>query len=581
MQPKMNESTSVKLSIRDDQPEHSAAPSDLQPTISTDHANDANPTAGDLLRSLKTPPAFAPVWAAVILSACWCGLYLWLSGFDAWRSGGGGWARALVEVGAPVLLILTLGELIRRIHQFRTIARVMCLSAHRLTDPVDTAAGKVVSLSSAIRRETAALSESLDSKYTRGQTLRASLRDDLSLLISSHEEAEARLRDIIRSVAHERDALAQQTKGLSSSVLAAKSGLCDEIRDAQLQISAEMGRAISMLREITKSEVEELRSLTAQHSAIIEENLDKSTFEIRDAFQTGAARLEKIVAREISAVEDRLTQTTVVCTHQLNHVGDQIIAQMHTTSASIISGIAEQSGRVTGSLKGLQQDMLTHLDSQAINHSRAMDHSVVQLTQAFELSSKRAADAISGTAERMSTHGAEIAVEFERAGEHVVAALDKASRRVEGMIETLDVAMIGDLAQKVENLESTVTVTTQKVSDAAQVASQSFVNAMEHTMGGIENLFASFRDRLKDLEAILAAKVGVDATSTVQRFDAISQAINTNIDSQTRSITDFIERSSHAMSTEVAKALEHANSSITDTSIRARTHKTVGVISGL
>jgi hypothetical protein len=535
--------------------------------ISANHANDDDPTTGELVRSLKTPPRLAPLWVAFALSVAWCAAYFWIIGLATFSNAGAkAWGALLVEVGSPILLILTVGELIRRMQQFQTIARVMCLSAQRLTDPVETSTQKVVSLSKAIRQETSALSESLEASYARAQQLQATLRGELVSLIKSHQETETQLKDLVRSVSQVHDTLNGQTVDLVASLHDAKIGLKEALWDAQQNIAANATQAVSSVRSIIETEIDELRSSTVQTGAIVAETLKISAKDLRDAVENGASQIEDTVSRECAIIETRLTNASKTVTDQLDHLGDQIVAQLRYTGSSITSGVSGESARVTSSLNSLQHDMMSSLEGQVVAFSRAMAQSASQIQNQFDASSKVTTQAVESAAARIETRGLETVQELDRATSHVAESLNQASVQIEGMVKEFDAAIFSDLRSRITELSSTVSSMSEQLAESAQASALSATDAMKQTLIGFETNLDEFCKTVDGIEKHLENKLESESLQSSQRLAGLAETIKTNIDQQTLQISEIVGECATTLVTEVGKSLERSNTSMTQTS---------------
>ncbi len=200
-------------------------------------ANDDRQSAGEILRAFQSRSNRVP---AVFVAAC-SGLWvlLTLGYFIANRAilfnlpGESLLPQAtlyLMTIAGPVIFFLVTAALLRRGQEMRLAARSMTEVAVRLAEPETIAAGQMVTLSQAIRREVASMGDGIERALARASELRTLVRSEVSNLERSYSDNERRVRSLVDELATERESILTNADRVRGAIALAHDSLSRDSR---------------------------------------------------------------------------------------------------------------------------------------------------------------------------------------------------------------------------------------------------------------------------------------------------------------------------------------------------------------
>ena len=243
-------------------PEHSggAVPS-IQP------ANDDRQFAGEILRAFQSRSNRVP---AVFVAAC-SGLWviLTLGYFIANRAvlfnlpAGSLLPQAtlyLMTIVGPAIFFLVTAALLRRGQEMRLAARSMTEVAVRLAEPETIAAGQMVTLSQAIRREVASMGDGIERALARASELETLVRSEVSNLERSYSDNERRVRSLVDELASERESILTNADRVRGAIAVAHDSLSRDLAGASSRFAESVGEAAGRVTASLNSKGEEIKT---------------------------------------------------------------------------------------------------------------------------------------------------------------------------------------------------------------------------------------------------------------------------------------------------------------------------------
>ncbi|HEV7911785.1 MAG TPA: apolipoprotein acyltransferase, partial [Methylocella sp.] len=237
-----------------------AAPS-MQP------ANDDRQSAGEILRAFQSRSSRVP---AVFVAAC-SGLWvlLTLGYFIANRAvlfnlpGESLLPQAtlyLMTIVGPIIFFLVTAALLRRGQEMRLAARSMTEVAVRLAEPETIAAGQMITLSQAIRREVASMGDGIERALARASELETLVRSEVSNLERSYSDNERRVHSLVDELASERESILTNADRVRGAIALAHDSLSRDLAGASSRFAESVGEAAGRVTASLNSKGEEIKT---------------------------------------------------------------------------------------------------------------------------------------------------------------------------------------------------------------------------------------------------------------------------------------------------------------------------------
>src|SRR4029077_1646478 len=129
----------------------------------------------------------------------------------------------------PVIFFLVTAALLRRGQEMRLAARSMTEVAGRPAEPQTLAAGQVVTLSQAIRREVASMGDGIERALARASELETLVRSEVSTMERSYSDNERRIRSLIAEMADQREAIVANGGRVRAAIAGAHQGIASDL----------------------------------------------------------------------------------------------------------------------------------------------------------------------------------------------------------------------------------------------------------------------------------------------------------------------------------------------------------------
>ncbi|MGH6813413.1 MAG: apolipoprotein acyltransferase, partial [Methylocella sp.] len=230
-------------------------------------ANDDRQSAGEILRAFQSRSNRIP---PVFIAAC-SGLWviLTLGYFIANRAvlfnlpAGSLLPQAalyLMTIVGPVIFFLVTAALLRRGQEMRLAARSMTEVAVRLAEPETIAAGQMVTLSQAIRREVASMGDGIERALARASELDTLVRSEVSNLERSYADNERRVRALVDELATERESIVTNADRVRGVIAVAQENLSRDLAGASVRFAESVGEAAGRVTASLNSKGEEIKT---------------------------------------------------------------------------------------------------------------------------------------------------------------------------------------------------------------------------------------------------------------------------------------------------------------------------------
>ncbi|MGH6800530.1 MAG: apolipoprotein acyltransferase, partial [Methylocella sp.] len=230
-------------------------------------ANDDRQSAGEILRAFQSRSNRVP---AVFVAACSC---LWvilaLGYFIANRAVLFDLPAAsllpqatlyLMTIVGPVIFAVVTAALLRRGQEMRLAARSMTEVAVRLAEPETIAAGQMVTLSQAIRREVASMGDGIERALARASELDTLVRSEVSNLERSYSDNERRVRTLVDELASERESILTNADRVRGAISLAHENLSRDLAGSSTRFAESVGEAAGRVTASLNSKGEEIKT---------------------------------------------------------------------------------------------------------------------------------------------------------------------------------------------------------------------------------------------------------------------------------------------------------------------------------
>src|SRR3977135_3723690 len=148
----------------------------------------------------------------------------------------------MTTMGAVSFFVGTVA-LLRRGQEMRLAARSMTEVAVRLAEPETIAAGQMVTLSQAIRREFASMGDGIERALARASELETLVRSEVSNLERSYSDNERRVCSLFDELATERESILTNADRVRGAIALAHDSLSRDLAGASSRFAESVGEA--------------------------------------------------------------------------------------------------------------------------------------------------------------------------------------------------------------------------------------------------------------------------------------------------------------------------------------------------
>ena len=212
---------------------------------------------------------------------------------------------ALISLFAPILFFFVTGLLSRRAYEMRQIAKSMTEVAIRLIEPETVAAEQVTTLSQAIRRESASMSDGIERALARAGELEVIVRTEITNLERSYSENERRIRALIDELAREREAIVVNADSARTALYGARDQLAQEFSAASATLAEHVSEAGNRVVEALGAKGEELKISLARAGDDAVRHIGSTTDLVATQLSSGVNEIdERLGSRGVALIDD-------------------------------------------------------------------------------------------------------------------------------------------------------------------------------------------------------------------------------------------------------------------------------------
>jgi Apolipoprotein A1/A4/E domain len=408
-------------------------------------ANDDRAGIGQILQTLRHPPARGPYMAAGIAGFIWVagGLALALMYAGEMRSmaatPGIGLVAAIALaalIAVPVVFFFVLAHMFNRAQDMRVVAESMAEVAMRLAQPETIAHESMVTVGQAIRREVAAMGDGVERALARAAELEALVHNEVSALERAYNDNEVRIRDLLTELTNQRETLVNQAEHVRNAIASVHLDLAhditsvgDLVADKVNEVAQRVTRSLTEKGEhitlalghagdsmidalsergsslLDKLETTSDRTTTAISSASerLSASLNFKTEHVHDEFAALAARLQQMMSARLDQVAQGFAQKSSVTIDSMTARSQQFTDALTETSARLAESIATRADEVNSTLRSTGDSLVLDLSLRGGDVVSKLEQTGARITDTINDRSAAVADKFRESAESLVT----------------------------------------------------------------------------------------------------------------------------------------------------------------------------------
>ncbi len=554
----------------------------LAPPDASRVANDDRRDSTALVQAFSVKPSRKAYVLAGLASLAWAALgYVVLQprlgGVDGGLAGLGleQWSLLALGLAGPILLFFLLAALFVRSQELRLVSRAMSNVALRLAEPETAAAGSVVSLSQAIRREVAAMGDGVERAIARAGELETVVRNEISSLERAYSDNDARLRNLIQELVTQREEIASSSERVRGAINGAHEAITRDLDSASRTLAETVGGAGE--RVVT--------AINTAHTTITQD-LDNAGRALSETIGSAGERVVTALGERSGEITTSLSQAGDRMVDQITLRGNDLVERLQITTTEVSDKLAAASSHVTGALDEKASDIIVRLEQTGAtlteglgNGAREVTRTIAETgrdvaqaiaTRALEVNDtlRQTGDALADTVGRkgeelslllttqnaalnqvINTDGRALADEIANHANTVHAKLIEAGELSRAAVETVGRNLATTLLDQTETMRTALTeqtdasrqIMTTTARDVVGLLATQSARINEALAGNTETLLTRIDERRTEFETRFTASMG--ALETL--FDRQSAVIEKGMDARTASFVHlFGERAS-------------------------------------
>ena len=333
-------------------------------------ANDDRQSIGMILQTLQRKPARTSYLVASIFAFAWVlgGLTLaliYLPDLRAVASQGSAGIPAMFGLAAfvlaPVLFFYLLAHMVWRSQELRLIAQSMAGVAMRLAEPEEVARESIVTVGQAIRREVAAMGDGVERALARAAELESLVANEVSSLERAYHDNEVRIRGLLESLTHQRDALVAQGEQVRHAITSVHLDLTNDIASVSDHVAH---RVNDSAQKIVGALTEKGEHITlalgragdfmigalGERGGDLLERLERTSFETTSAISTASDRLTSSLNFKTDHITEEFSELTNNLSIMMETRLDDVTQGFSQKSNAIVQMMDERSQQITDTL---------------------------------------------------------------------------------------------------------------------------------------------------------------------------------------------------------------------------------------
>ncbi len=478
-------------------------------------ANDDRRTIGELRQSLSIAPNRTIPLVTSLSIMAWAVLWVAFVYFnrDAIVDKSGSLIApkpvlALISLFAPILFFFVTGLLSRRAYEMRQIAKSMTEVAIRLIEPETVAAEQVTTLSQAIRRESASMSDGIERALARAGELEVIVRTEITNLERSYSENERRIRALIDELAREREAIVVNADSARTALYGARDQLAQEFSTASATLAEHVSEAGNRVVEALGAKGEELKISLARAGDDAVRHIGSTTDLVATQLSSGVNEIDERLGSRGAALIDDFGARNASILEQIASINEQLRSSLdeasHAVAERFSSGLAEVDGRLSSAGAAIidtfgarHASLVEQIDEVSARLNQTLDQATRQVGERF----------VSGVADvdsRLQATGSALIQDFgvrheglvERIdfiGTRLTQSLDEASERfaggvaeVDGRLQAAGAALIENFGSRHEGLVEQIDHVGSRLAQTLDEASERFARGASEVDGRLQ-----------------------------------------------------------------------------------------------
>jgi hypothetical protein len=555
-------------------------------------ANDDVPSIGGLIYALEQKPSTKVFRIATVGSIIWAVVGLAfgaLSLAPEWHAGASLGSLLLNPVAfytataivAPIGIIWLLALLSWHVASLALKSATMSEVAIRLAEPDRTAEQSIASLGQAVRRQVSFMNDAVSRALGRAGELEALVHNHVAELESSYEQNERRIRDLIKELSGERDALVNTSTSVTDTLKTLGTeipALIEKLSTQQVTLSGIISGAGENLASLEGS----LATATGRFEGAVGSRTQQLQNVLEDyttAFSTALGARTEQMRSTFDGYMHTLDTTLGNRTENLQTVFEEYARALDTTLGNRAQALDIQLIERTKSLDDAFQRRLQHFDDQIVRSTSAIDHAVSEkaslLSNALELHSNTFRDTIAQQAsdldESVMNGINAVRQTSENITRHTMKAIDglaKQSGVLQNVAETL-FSQIHGVTDRFENQGQQI-LKAANVLDTANIRIDTALQSRHAELAHTLDRFSGKADEFGRTLAGYSTNLEGSLTNIEHRARAIAEELRDGAESRSRELMAELDRVKSETETQ-------SNRAIAD--LRSRFHSVSGELS--
>ena len=555
-------------------------------------ANDDVPSIGGLIYALEQKPSTKVFRIATVGSIIWAVVGLAFGALTLapeWHAGASLGSLLLNPVAfytataivAPIGIIWLLALLSWHVASLALKSATMSEVAIRLAEPDRTAEQSIASLGQAVRRQVSFMNDAVSRALGRAGELEALVHNHVAELESSYEQNERRIRDLIKELSGERDALVNTSTSVTDTLKTLGTeipALIEKLSTQQVTLSGIISGAGENLASLEGS----LATATGRFEGAVGSRTQQLQNVLEDyttAFSTALGARTEQMRSTFDGYMHTLDTTLGNRTENLQTVFEEYARALDTTLGNRAQALDIQLIERTKSLDDAFQRRLELFDDQIVRSTSAIDHAVSEkaslLSNALELHSNTFRDTIAQQAsdldESVMNGINAVRQTSENITRHTMKAIDglaKQSGVLQNVAENL-FSQIHGVTDRFENQGQQI-LKAANVLDTANIRIDTALQSRHAELAHTLDRFSGKADEFGRTLAGYSTNLEGSLTNIEHRARAIADELRDGAESRSRELMAELDRVKSETETQ-------SNRAIAD--LRSRFHSVSGELS--
>jgi hypothetical protein len=511
-------------------------------------ANDDSRDSTALVQAFAIKPSRRAYIMATLASLLWlAGSYFLLETRHGALPGGvagflssanfGEWSLMGLWALGPIAFFCVMAALYTRTQEMRLVSRAMSDVALRLAEPESAAAGSVVSLSQAIRREVAAMGDGVERAIARAGELETIVRGEISTLERAYSDNEVRLRSLIEELVTQREAIVVNADKVRASISGAHEGLSRDLDVASRSIA-----------DAVSSAGDRVTSSLGEKGDEITQALGRTGDRMVDEITGRGADLVDRLQLTSSEVSNKLSDTTANVSASLDDKAREIVASLERTGGVLNDGLSAGAREVTRTISETGAHVAETIAARANAVNDAMRESGERLTNDIQLRGGEVTARFeeSGTklADLLSEHGKSLHERLTETGDALNKTINIDGRALSEELSARSTAMR-------EQFVGHTTMLGQELSMRSNALSEQFAGHTTALSHELTNRSDAMREQFVGHTTALRDELGTQTEASRHALALTGKDVITALAAQAGRVNDALSKNAQALMTSV------------------------------